>query len=205
MSIERDSLFRHDNSQSVTQSLPSLTKSKRRGKLRRINSDALFYKDTYRDGDDKQRKKKYGKRGKSLSFQLNSIIDEDASIGKQKFSILDINTEKLLSKLNEVILRGDVTQVRELADHGFDFNAKDNKGNCALHYAALRGSEDIINEILDHGGSVWIRNSDNQLPVELASNMNVRMLLSRVTLFYKERNAGQVESHLMSKGMSFEL
>ena len=191
-------------------SLPSYSKSKRQGKLRRINSDALFYKDIYRN-DDKKRYSYLVKRRSCSSLKLRDSTETDKTPSYSRSlkdainCAEDVNTEKFANNIEDIISRGDLSQLRELGQCGFDFNTKDDNGNCALHYAALQGNEGMITDILKHGGSVWIRNATNQLPVELASNMNVRMLLSSVTLFYREQCSGQIESHLVSKAMSFEL
>ena len=183
-------------------------------KLRRMNSDALFYKGGYRNYD-KRRSFESRKRRNRLSFQLRDLVEKDPlresidsgiqSIDSESSSELEVNSQRVINNIGKIFTCGDLQLIRELAECGFDFNAKDSSGNSALHYAALRGSEKIITEILEHGGNVWVRNNDNQLPVELASNMNVRMLLSGVTLFYRGQYSNEIESRLTSKQMSFEL
>eukprot|EP00794_Sanderia_malayensis_P016951 gene16951-18658_t len=222
-------LYEHDDNgdfcdseaRTTSYSLPDYAKSRRRGKLRRINSDALFYKDVYRDYDNRRRNssKLYKKRHSLTLVNLldnadqsndsnnnKSIRRSSCSSQKRFVEFPSLDTEKLRANLEEIISRGNIAEVQELVACGFDLNMKDASGNCALHYAALLGNEAVVNEILDNGGSVWMRNSNNELPVELASNMIVRRRLLSATLFYREeQHGGGAESYLTSKAMSFEL
>ena len=189
-------------------SLPNYGRSQQ-VKLRRMNSDALFYKGGRRNRDMQDT---FDFRGRSrLSFQLRDRLEKERlevgvpSRNEEFSSDSVVNSPEFLNNIERIFRHGDLELIQGLAECGFDFNTRDNSGNCALHYAALRGSEKIITEILENGGNVWVRNNDNQLPVELASNINVRMLLSGVTLFYRGQYSNEIENRLTSKQMSFEL
>ena len=189
-------------------SLPNYGRSQQ-VKLRRMNSDALFYTGGRRNSD-KQNTFDFRRRN-HLSLQLRSRLEKErvevdvTARGEEISSGTLVTSPDFLNNIEKIFTSGDLEVIQRLAECGFDFNAKDDSGNCALHYAALRGSEKIITEILENGGNVWVRNNDNQLPVELASNINVRMLLSGVTLFYRGQYSNEIESRLTSKQMSFEL
>eukprot|EP00112_Aurelia_sp_Birch-Aquarium-sp1_P008596 Seg1951.4 transcript_id=Seg1951.4/GoldUCD/mRNA.D3Y31 product="Ankyrin repeat domain-containing protein 2A" protein_id=Seg1951.4/GoldUCD/D3Y31 len=218
LSIVWDASFQDHQSITSSNSLPNYGKSKREGKLRRINSDALFYKGVLRNSD---RRNTFGfrKRQNRLSIKLRDLVDTDRGMSSQDTGIdslesnsrasctenIDVNSKEFVDNIEQIVSHGDVQQIRELADFGFDFNVKDRKGNCGLHYAAERGSEKIVTEILENGGSVWVRNTKDQLPVDLASNINVLMLLSGATMFFRGQYKQEIETRLFSKGMSFEL
>lgn len=193
-------------------SLPSYGRLKE-VKLRRLNSDAMFYKGR---NYDKRKSFEFRRRKNRLSFQLRNLFDKNRSResldtgtssaeSDESSSSYEVNSSDFVKNIEKIITHGDLRLIHELAECGFDFNAKDSAGNSALHYAALRGNEKIISEILENGGNVWVRNNENQLPVELASNINVRMLLSGVTLFYRGQYSHETESRLTSKQMCFEL
>ena len=218
LSMGWDASFQDHRSITSSNSLPNYGKSKREGTLRRINSDALFYKGVFRNSD---RRNTFGfrKRQSRLSIKLRDLVDASRGMSSQDTGIdslesnsqepftenIDVNSKEFIDNIERIVLHGDVQDIRELADCGYDFNVKDRKGNCGLHYAAERGSEKIVTEILENGGSVWVRNTKNQLPVDLASNINVLMLLSGATMFFRGQYKHEIETRLFSKGMSFEL
>ena len=193
-------------------SLPNYGRSQQ-VKLRRMNSDALFYTGGRRNCD-KRKNFEFHSRNR-LTIQGRGRLEKECLLKKADVGMCSckdgialgakVNSQEFINSIEKIFVHGDLEVIRGLAECGFDFNTKDNSGNCALHYAAQRGSEKIITEILENGGNVWVRNNDNQLPVELASNMNVRMLLSGVTLFYRGQYSNEIESRLTSKQMSFEL
>ncbi|XP_065051051.1 uncharacterized protein LOC135680793 [Rhopilema esculentum] len=200
---------------SVCKSLPGYSGLSKKRMLQRMNSDAFFYKDMVRDCDGlsyerKTRSCSSRKRRNRLSLRLRDLVDSSSHYtGSTKTQdsglIVDVNSKEFINNIEKIFSLCDLQQIQELAECGFDFNVRDSAGNCALHYAALRGSEKIITKILENGGNVWARNNRNQLPVELASNINVRMLLSGVTLFYRGQYSKEIENRLTSKAMSFEL
>ena len=218
LSMGWDASFQDHQSITSSNSLPNYGRSKREGKLRRINSDALFYKAVFRNSD---RRNTFGfrKRQSRLSIKLRDLVDANRGMSSQDTGIdslesnslesltenIDVNSKEFIDNIERIVLHGDVQHIRELADCGFDFNMRDKKGNCGLHYAAERGNEKIVTEILENGGSVWVRNTKNQLPVDLASNINVLMLLSGATMFFRGQYKHEIETRLVSKGMSFEL
>ena len=199
---------------SVCKSLPGYSGLSKKRTLQRMNSDAFFYKDMVRDCDGvscvRTRSCSSRKRRNRLSLRLRDLVDGSShytGLTKTQDSglIVDVNSKEFINNIEKIFSLCDLQQIQELAECGFDFNVSDSAGNCALHYAALRGSEKIITKILENGGNVWARNNKNQLPVELASNINVRMLLSGVTLFYRGQYSKEIENRLTSKAMSFEL
>lgn len=208
-----DMAFPTRKSVANSKSLPMSYGRSQEVKLRRMNSDAMFYKGGC-NHCEKRRSFSSHRRRSRLSFRLRDLVSRDGSkesldTGIHSLSSSkeggDVNSHDIVENIDKIFTYGDLWLIRELAECGFDFNAKDGSGNCALHYAALRGSEMIVREILDNGGNVWVRNNRNQLPVEMASNMNARMLLSGVTLFYRGQYSNEIESRLTSKKMSFEL
>jgi len=50
--------------------------------------------------------------------------------------------------------RGNVTTVRALLDNGYDANADGYKGTPPVYWAALRGHDDVLRLLLEHGANV---------------------------------------------------
>ncbi len=58
--------------------------------------------------------------------------------------------------------------IRSLLEHGADVNAVQKKtGNTALHYAAMRGADDVVALLVQFGADGSIRNAEGKLPREL--------------------------------------
>lgn len=56
-----------------------------------------------------------------------------------------------------------------LASHGADVNAADERGDTALHWAALSGRSLVVQALLDCGADPSIRNSDWEVPAQVAA------------------------------------
>jgi ankyrin repeat protein len=61
---------------------------------------------------------------------------------------------------------GDVSTVELLLRAGIDVDQQGDMGCTALHYAKLKGREDVARVLLDHGASQSLRNSFGRLPGE---------------------------------------
>jgi protein-disulfide reductase (glutathione) len=75
---------------------------------------------------------------------------------------------------NERLLRA------ELAG-GADIDWMDEKGNSALHHAAISDKPDIVRALLDHkphAANLWLRNNEGDTPLLLAKGMDVRRMIT---------------------------
>jgi ankyrin repeat protein len=59
--------------------------------------------------------------------------------------------------------------IAPLAAAGADLSAQDNQGRSALHWAALEGRADAVNELLRLGASVFVADKQGRTPLHLAA------------------------------------
>lgn len=78
-----------------------------------------------------------------------------------------------LSLANDALLaaamRGDLAQVRTLAENHVDLNYSDNAGQTALTLAAQHGHFAVVQELLARGAAVNAPRADWQTPLHLAA------------------------------------
>jgi ankyrin repeat protein len=58
--------------------------------------------------------------------------------------------------------------LKVLVASGADVNAQDDHGNTALHGAAARGADQIIQFLVDHGANLNVKNKQDRTPLEVA-------------------------------------
>ncbi len=76
------------------------------------------------------------------------------------------------------VVWGDVAATNLLIKAGADVNAKNEDGFTALHHAAVRNSEQLVQLLLDAGADPTIANVESRLPAGLATNEQVKNLLN---------------------------
>jgi len=58
--------------------------------------------------------------------------------------------------------------LKVLVASGADVNAQDEHGNTALHGAAARGADQIIQFLVEHGAKLNVKNKQDRTPLDLA-------------------------------------
>jgi ankyrin repeat protein len=71
--------------------------------------------------------------------------------------------------LQRAVINNKKQLIKYFIDKGIDPNEKNDKGNTAMHLAMLNDDEDTIQMILDAGGNLYIKNNDDDTPIDLAS------------------------------------
>lgn len=97
---------------------------------------------------------------------------------------IDAITASGMTALTQCVLDGSLKSVKTLVLLGVNVNKKDRKGWTALHYAASEGYIEIVRYLLKCGVNVRAVTREGQLPLDLAEDDAIRLLLSRVTIFY---------------------
>ena len=141
--------------------------------------------------------RKKGKKDISLAQQM---IDNGADVNyvdKNNQSNLhyamwnkDLEVAKLLIKnginvniktkkgFSAIYIPDDVKLVKYLLEHGADVNLKMIAGWTTLHSAASSSNMELVKLLLKHGASKSIKNNDDKMPFELATNFKVLEILS---------------------------
>lgn len=89
--------------------------------------------------------------------QYNDILLRLAALNDRRFSsVWQIMVENRFEKMDFLLKKG------------ADINAKDEKGNTALIYAAQSGDEKLIRKLLDKGADINVRNKKKQTALDLA-------------------------------------
>ena len=76
----------------------------------------------------------------------------------------------LISRIFEASLNGQLSQLKNLIDGGFDVNSRDKDGSTALMYAAYNGHVDVMRELILKGASINLQDSNGRTALMMASS-----------------------------------
>lgn len=104
------------------------------------------------------------KRRPSLDHDRSATAKRRMNDGSKLFTKRDINGRL---KLQRMAYKGRYEDVKALIQLGANVNDRDYAGNVALHDAALKGHERIVELLIDNGGIVDIRSGNEDLDTPL--------------------------------------
>ena len=109
------------------------------------------------------------------------------SLLKQSIDHLDLNSwnEKGISPIHQCCIHGNVRMIKALIKAGADINVSDPKGWTVLHTSAASGNVEICQQLLKSGADVFARTSNNELPIDLCSNMSIRNILKQLMVLFE--------------------
>lgn len=76
----------------------------------------------------------------------------------------------LIRRIFEASLNGQLSQLKNLIDGGFDVNTRDKDGSTALMYAAYNGHVDVMRELILKGASINLQDSNGRTALMMASS-----------------------------------
>lgn len=106
---------------------------------------------------------------------------------------------------------GDLEKISLLRECGADIKAKNDHGQTGLHYAAMRGREDLFNDLLAHAGEeVFYADHRGNTILHLAASWNKPALVKTILAKYSvlidaQNNDGETVFLKMVKARQFEL
>lgn len=87
------------------------------------------------------------------------------------------------SQLHDAVNKGDMNEVVDLVNKGWDVNLKDPSNDTPLHWAAFRGYIEIVRLLLGKGADVNAKDSNNSTPLFLAATKGhieiIKLLIDR--------------------------
>ena len=75
-----------------------------------------------------------------------------------------------------------IEALKLLMPFGFDVNATDAQGRTAMHGAAARGANQVIQFLVDHGGKIDIRSKDGRARFNVSDNVQIAGAKGRTPL-----------------------
>lgn len=70
--------------------------------------------------------------------------------------------------LSEAVRKGDLKQVKDCVEHGWDVTKSDRRGRTPLHFAVMSGHPEIARYLLENGAKVNSRDEEGQTPLHIA-------------------------------------
>ena len=71
---------------------------------------------------------------------------------------------------------GQIEELKTLIQGNEDLNARDNRGDTALHWAARKGLRDGVISLLEAGADFYLGNYEGKRPIDVADNDEVNRL-----------------------------
>ncbi|XP_076285654.1 uncharacterized protein LOC143211676 [Lasioglossum baleicum] len=136
-----------------------------------------------------------------------SELKREARIDSYKAVMYEIKKQKLF----EAIGRNNIGDVKELINHGVSINAKNNKGQTPLHYAAKSDKLEVVKYLIEEkGANVNVKDNNGQTPLHSAVDHGklevVRYLIEEknANINVKDNN-GQTPLHSAAKSDKLEV
>lgn len=98
-------------------------------------------------------------------------------------SVINLPEEKGKYPIHYAVEKGNIEVIKLLLDLGANINQKDADGYSPLHYAVISEKTGLVNYIIQKGAEKFILNNRDELPVDIAYNLDneniVNLLLSK--------------------------
>ncbi len=123
----------------------------------------------------KQNKLREGKVEKPATPDILGEENEEEKLKeKEEMSVNYLKNTPLLW----AVIKGDLESVWLLLNDGYSPNDTDNLNNNCLHLAAAAGNKKILQVLIDDGAKSTVVNIYKNTPVDMATNKDIREILS---------------------------